>query len=170
MAPRLSGQTSIFGVVFFVLKSLLGIERQKTRKPRSHARILSNVAYWMRRKPPLNISNTHMCEYLWTFWFPEPPLLLVTWLAKWRVALVFIKILKGAPARAGATCRGYNVLSNSSNETICKQHKQYPKPWEQQRCWLTKTNQNRGFKEVQVNSESSLALSSSSELDVKCNV
>ena len=48
MAPRLSGQNSIFGVVFFVTKSLLGIERQKklekfailTRKPRSHARIL----------------------------------------------------------------------------------------------------------------------------------
>ena len=45
--PRLSGQTSIFGVVFFVSKSLLGIERQKkrekfvvlTRKPRSHVRI-----------------------------------------------------------------------------------------------------------------------------------
>ena len=28
MAPRLSGQTSIFGVVFFVFESLLGIERQ----------------------------------------------------------------------------------------------------------------------------------------------
>ena len=48
MAPRLSGQTSIFGVVFFVCKSPLGIERQKklekfailTRKPRSHAWIL----------------------------------------------------------------------------------------------------------------------------------
>ena len=48
MAPRLSGQTSIFGVVFFVFESLLGIERQKklkkftilTRKPRSHIRIL----------------------------------------------------------------------------------------------------------------------------------
>ena len=48
MAPRLSGQTSIFGVVFFVSNSLLGIERQKklekfailTRKPRSHVRIL----------------------------------------------------------------------------------------------------------------------------------
>ena len=45
MAPRLSGLTSIFGVVFFVSKSLLGIEGQKklekfailTRKPRSHA-------------------------------------------------------------------------------------------------------------------------------------
>ena len=48
MAPRLSGQTSIFGVVFFVSKSLLGIERQKklrkfaifTRKPRNHVRTL----------------------------------------------------------------------------------------------------------------------------------
>ena len=29
LAPRLSGQTSIFGVVFFVSKSLLGIEGQK---------------------------------------------------------------------------------------------------------------------------------------------
>ena len=45
MAPRLSGQTSIFGVVFFVSKSLLGIGGQKklekfailTRKPRSYA-------------------------------------------------------------------------------------------------------------------------------------
>ena len=45
MAPRLSGQISIFGGVFFVFKSPLGIERQKklekyailTRKPRSHA-------------------------------------------------------------------------------------------------------------------------------------
>ena len=48
MAPRLPGQTSIFGVAFFVSKSLLGIEGQKklekfvllVRKPRSHARIL----------------------------------------------------------------------------------------------------------------------------------
>ena len=48
MAPRLSGQTSIFGVVFFVFKSLLGIERQKklekftilTREPRCHVRML----------------------------------------------------------------------------------------------------------------------------------
>ena len=41
MAPRLSGQTSISGVAFFVSKSVSGIERQKklekvtilTRKP-----------------------------------------------------------------------------------------------------------------------------------------
>ena len=47
-APRLSGQTSIFGVVSFVSKSLLGIEGQRKlekiailpRKPRSHAWIL----------------------------------------------------------------------------------------------------------------------------------
>ena len=50
MAPRLSGQTSIFGVSF-VSKSHMGIEEQKklekfailTRKPRSHAWIL---IYW----------------------------------------------------------------------------------------------------------------------------
>ena len=49
MAPRLSGQTSIFGVVFFVSKSRLGIEGQRklekfailTRRTRSHARILT---------------------------------------------------------------------------------------------------------------------------------
>ena len=46
MTPRLSGQTSIFGVVFFVSKSLLGIERQEklkrftilTLRPGSHVR------------------------------------------------------------------------------------------------------------------------------------
>ena len=46
--PRSIYQTSKFGVVFFVSKSLLGIERRKklknfailTRKPRSHVRIL----------------------------------------------------------------------------------------------------------------------------------
>ena len=32
MAPRLSGQSSIFGVVFFVFESLLGIERQQKLK------------------------------------------------------------------------------------------------------------------------------------------
>ena len=31
MAPRLSGQNSIFGVVFFVSKSLLGIESPISR-------------------------------------------------------------------------------------------------------------------------------------------
>ena len=45
MASGFSGETSIFGAVFLVSKSLLGIEGQKklenfailTRKPRSHA-------------------------------------------------------------------------------------------------------------------------------------
>ena len=59
MAPRLSGQTSIFGVVFFVFESLLGIERQKklkkftilTRKPRSHVRILIYRTWPIGKKP-----------------------------------------------------------------------------------------------------------------------
>jgi len=50
MAPRLSGHMSICGVVFFVSKCLLGIEKQKnikritilTWKPRSHVRIATN--------------------------------------------------------------------------------------------------------------------------------
>ena len=48
ITPRLSGQTCILGIVFFVAKSLLGIERQEQReklailtgKSRSHVRIL----------------------------------------------------------------------------------------------------------------------------------
>ena len=48
MTPRLSGHFSIFGLVFFVLKSLLRIARQWSRekiailslKPCSHVRIL----------------------------------------------------------------------------------------------------------------------------------
>ena len=50
MTPMLSGHFSIFGLVFFVLESLLGIARQWSRKkkknvilnlrPRSHVRIL----------------------------------------------------------------------------------------------------------------------------------
>ena len=39
MAPRLSGQTSIFGVVFFVSKSLLGIEGQKKLRKK-------NLQFW----------------------------------------------------------------------------------------------------------------------------
>ena len=48
MTPRLSGHFSIIGLVFFVLKSLLGISRQWSRekfailslKPLSHVKIL----------------------------------------------------------------------------------------------------------------------------------
>ena len=65
MAPRLSGHNSIFGVVFFVSKSLLGIERQKklekfailTRKPRSHARIL------IYRTWPIGQCTRHACNW-----------------------------------------------------------------------------------------------------------
>ena len=42
MATRLSGQTSIFGVVFFVSKSLLGIEGQrKLEKKKKKSRQLA---------------------------------------------------------------------------------------------------------------------------------
>ena len=48
MTPKLSAHFSLFGLVFFVLKFLLGIARQcglekfaiLTLKPRSHVRIL----------------------------------------------------------------------------------------------------------------------------------
>ena len=48
MTPRLSGHFSIFGLVFFVFNSLLGIVRQWTRekaailtlKPRSHVKYI----------------------------------------------------------------------------------------------------------------------------------
>ena len=50
MASKLSGQTSLFGVIFFLSKFLLEIEGQKkkkrkkstslSRKPRSHVRIM----------------------------------------------------------------------------------------------------------------------------------
>ena len=58
MTPRLSGHFSIFGLVFFVFKSLLGIARQWSRekfailtlKPRSHVRILIYRAWAIRQK------------------------------------------------------------------------------------------------------------------------
>ena len=51
MTPSLSGHFSIFGLVFFVLKTLLGIARQWSRekfailtlKPRSHVSINFNI-------------------------------------------------------------------------------------------------------------------------------
>ena len=46
MAPRLSGETSIFGAIFFVSKSLLRIERQK--KPPQQEKL--------DRTPPLRFS------------------------------------------------------------------------------------------------------------------
>ena len=81
-SARLLGQTSIFGVVFFVSKSLLGIERQKevknftilTRKPRSHVRILIYRTWPIgdrkcrkRHKPKNDLNNVtliHMSQLL----------------------------------------------------------------------------------------------------------
>ena len=68
MAPRLSGQTSIFGGVSFVSKSLLGIVRQKklkiftisTRKPRSHVRILI-YRMWPIRKRIIENAPAMLC-------------------------------------------------------------------------------------------------------------
>ena len=73
MAPRLSGQNSIFGVVFFVSKSLLGIEGQKklekfailTRKPRSHARILIYRTWPIGKKKPEKIRASTGFEPVW---------------------------------------------------------------------------------------------------------
>ena len=72
MTPRLSGHLSTFGLVFFVLKSLLGITRQwsvekfaiLTLKPRSHVGILiyRTWAIGHRRVPsndPRNNCRTH---------------------------------------------------------------------------------------------------------------
>ena len=71
MAPRLSGQNSIFGVVFFVSKSLLEIERQKklekfailTRKPRSYARILIYRTWPIARH--VVVSPSYWCQLPW---------------------------------------------------------------------------------------------------------
>ena len=68
MAPRLSGQTSIFGVVSFVSKSLMGIEGQKkvekfailTRKPRSHAWILIYRTWPIIMSRPLKVTGYYV--------------------------------------------------------------------------------------------------------------
>ena len=80
MAPRLSGENSIFGVVFFVSKSLLGIKRKKklkkftilTRKPRSHVRILK-YGTW-----PIN-DNTLTWHVHVTVWIREVKLWHYSW-------------------------------------------------------------------------------------------
>ena len=51
MAPRLSGHVSIFGLVFFMLKSPLGIARQWSREilqfcPQSHVYIILIYETW----------------------------------------------------------------------------------------------------------------------------
>ena len=56
MAPRLSGQTSIFGVVFFVPKSPLGIERQK--KPEKKC-----IFHPKASEPCFNIDISYVAYY-----------------------------------------------------------------------------------------------------------
>ena len=76
MAPRLSGQTSIFGVVFFVSKSPLGIDRQKklekfaifTRKPRNHVRILTHRT-WPIETNSRSTVRPNSCETFQSFLF-----------------------------------------------------------------------------------------------------
>ena len=61
MAPRFSGQNSMFSAVFFVFNSLLVIDRQKkvenftilSRKPRSHVRILILILIIINRTWPI---------------------------------------------------------------------------------------------------------------------
>ena len=61
MAPRLSGQTSIFGVAFFVSKSLLGIERQKKLKKFTiFTRKRAMLEYWPI--PPLLPDKVPACR------------------------------------------------------------------------------------------------------------
>ena len=75
MAPRLSGQTSIFGVVFVVSKCLLAIKSQKklgknsflTRKPRSHVRIL------IYRTWPNTVMFVHVTFFVVKYFFNASP-------------------------------------------------------------------------------------------------
>ena len=68
MPSRLSGHFSIFGLVFFVLKSLLGIARQWSRetfailslKPRSHVRISIYRTWAITRSNTINTG--HWCN------------------------------------------------------------------------------------------------------------
>ena len=65
MTPRLSGHFSIFGLVFFVPKSLPGISRQWSRetfailslKPRSHVRILLYQTWAITRSNTINTGH-----------------------------------------------------------------------------------------------------------------
>ena len=72
MAPRLSGQTSIFDAVFFVSKSLLGIERQKNFKnlqfwPESLGEywyIERGLLYWVSMALPQHVNKQYKTRLL----------------------------------------------------------------------------------------------------------
>ena len=69
MASRLSGQTSIFGIVFFVSRSLWGIERQNQKNHNfDDVRIL---IYWT---PPLpeDAANMQAASWLHVLWMTCP--------------------------------------------------------------------------------------------------
>ena len=65
MTPRVSGHVSIFGLVFFVLESLLGIARQWslekfvifTLKPKIHVRILIHWTWAIGNAQSLKTSS-----------------------------------------------------------------------------------------------------------------
>ena len=57
MNLRLSGQTSIFGGVFFVFKSPLGIERQKKLKKKKF------IFDWKAREPCQNIDISNAAKH-----------------------------------------------------------------------------------------------------------
>ena len=67
MTPRLSGHFSILGLIFFVLKSLMGIVRQRSRekfailslKPRSNVRIWNPPSPVSQFTPFLSLPPSH---------------------------------------------------------------------------------------------------------------
>ena len=77
MAPRLSGQTSSFGAVFFVPKTFWRIERNftiLTRKARSDVRILINRTWPMIRciRPRESLVTTLPCHKYQHKLYPSP--------------------------------------------------------------------------------------------------
>ena len=108
MAPRLSGQMSIFGVVFFVSKSFLGIERQKklkkfatfTRKPGSHVRMLI-----YRMWPIAASSNIYLA--------------LITVSLQEKAVIQFTDVLE-YPSKIGAIC-----FNKSTSSCFGVRHKNY---------------------------------------------
>ena len=92
MAPRLSGETSSFGVVFFVSKSLLGIEGQKkfekfailTLKPRSHARILIYRTWPIIRSTMIGVYE-YFQRYNFSFVFYTLGAFIIKQLFHWRM-------------------------------------------------------------------------------------
>ena len=77
MTPSLSGQTSIFGVVFFVSKFLLGIERQKKSNKK--------LQFWPE-------SLGVMLEYKYAKSGPLYYYLLQNYMHEWNICEKFISV------------------------------------------------------------------------------